>query len=157
MNTKLFSKIVVPVDGSENSRHAAKYAIDIGSRYNSQVILMNIIYSPLNTEYSNLSGFVTPSQIERLAEKAKDEAEKEFEKIIKDNKENIDFDKADVKTEVVSTSISVYSTILEYVKKEDVDLIVMGSRGRTGLKKILLGSTSSGVVTYAECPVMIIK
>jgi nucleotide-binding universal stress UspA family protein len=36
-------------------------------------------------------------------------------------------------------------------------LIVIGSRGRTGFKKMLLGSTASGVVTYATCPVMIVK
>ncbi len=157
MDTKLFSKILVPVDGSENSIQAAKYAIDMGSRYNSQVVLINIIYSPLNTEISNLSGLTTPTQIEHIVEKAKNEAEKYIEKIIQDYKNNINGDDVNIKKEILTTSISVYSTILEYAENEKIDLIVMGSRGITGLKKILLGSTSSGVVTYAHCPVMIIK
>ncbi len=157
MDTQLFSKILVPIDGSDYSIYAAKCAIDIGSKYKSQVTFINIIYSPLNTEFSHLPGLVVPTQIESIAEKAKNEAEKIFEKIIQENNYIIDKFTLEIKKEILSTSISVYNTILEYAKNEKIDLIVMGSRGMTGLKKILLGSTSSGVVTYAECPVMIVK
>jgi nucleotide-binding universal stress UspA family protein len=44
-----------------------------------------------------------------------------------------------------------------YSEKNNVDLIVVGTRGRTGFKKILLGSVAGGVVTYAHCPVLVIK
>ena len=47
--------------------------------------------------------------------------------------------------------------ILEYVEKEDIALIVIGTRGRTGLGKLLLGSVASGVVTYSHCPVLVVK
>jgi nucleotide-binding universal stress UspA family protein len=40
---------------------------------------------------------------------------------------------------------------------KDVDLIVVGTRGKSGFKKLLLGSVASGVVTYAHCPVMVVK
>ena len=51
------------------------------------------------------------------------------------------------------------SAIVEYAKRKNVDLIVIGTRRgtRSGLKKILLGSVTSGVVNYARCPVMIVK
>jgi len=51
------------------------------------------------------------------------------------------------------------SAIVEYAKRKNVDLIVIGTRRRTRseLKKILLGSVTSGVVNYARCPVMIVK
>jgi nucleotide-binding universal stress UspA family protein len=47
--------------------------------------------------------------------------------------------------------------ITNHAEKENADLIIVGTRGRTGFKKILLGSVASGVVAYAHCPVMIIK
>ena len=46
---------------------------------------------------------------------------------------------------------------MEYAERNYIDLIVMGTRGKTGFKRLLLGSTASGVVTYAHCPVLIVK
>jgi nucleotide-binding universal stress UspA family protein len=43
------------------------------------------------------------------------------------------------------------------VEQNNIDIIVMGTRGRSGFKKMLLGSTAVGVLTYAPCPVMIVK
>ena len=47
--------------------------------------------------------------------------------------------------------------ILSFAEKNDVDLIVMGSHGRSGFKKLVLGSIASGVITKSKCPVMIVK
>ena len=47
--------------------------------------------------------------------------------------------------------------ILEFAEEKQIDLIVMGTRGRTGFKKLLLGSTASSVVTYSHCTVMVVK
>ena len=63
----------------------------------------------------------------------------------------------ELKTEVVVSSTSVIAAIVDYAEHENVDLIVIGSRGRSGFKKLLLGSTASGVVTYATCPVLVVK
>ena len=52
---------------------------------------------------------------------------------------------------------SVLNTILEYVEEHNITLIVVGTRGRSGIKKMLLGSVASGLVTYASCPVLVIK
>jgi nucleotide-binding universal stress UspA family protein len=46
---------------------------------------------------------------------------------------------------------------VEYAEEHKIDLIVIGTKGRSGIKKMLLGSTASGVVTYAHCPVMVVK
>lgn len=53
--------------------------------------------------------------------------------------------------------MSVEAAIIEYAEEQHVDLIVMGTRGKSGLKKLLLGSIASAVVTYAGCPVMVVK
>jgi nucleotide-binding universal stress UspA family protein len=62
-----------------------------------------------------------------------------------------------VKTDVISDFTSVTKDILEYAKANKVDIIVVGSRGMTGFKKLLVGSVASGVVTYSECPVVVVK
>ncbi|MGZ5501667.1 MAG: universal stress protein, partial [Nitrososphaeraceae archaeon] len=51
-----------------------------------------------------------------------------------------------VSTRVILTGIAVYGEIIQYAEKENIDLIVIGTRGRSGIKKLLLGSTASGVV-----------
>ena len=52
---------------------------------------------------------------------------------------------------------SAVSEIIEFAERKKIDLIIMGTKGRTGFKKILLGSVASGVVTYAHSPVLIIR
>jgi nucleotide-binding universal stress UspA family protein len=58
---------------------------------------------------------------------------------------------------VPTTSSSTPAAIVNYAEQNNIDLIVMGTRGRSGFKKMLLGSTALGVLTYAHCPVMIVK
>ena len=58
---------------------------------------------------------------------------------------------------VPTTSSSTSAAILNYAEQNNIDLIVMGTRGRSEFKKMLLGSTALGVLTYAHCPVMIVK
>lgn len=62
-----------------------------------------------------------------------------------------------VKTEVITGITSVVREIVEYAENKKVDTIVIGSRGMTGFKKMLLGSVASGVVTYSHCPVLVVK
>ena len=69
------------------------------------------------------------------------------------NNNNIRF-----KSEIIEDPTSkVRSAIVDYAEREVVDLIVIGTRGRTGFKKMLSGSVASDVVTYAHCPVMVVK
>ena len=58
---------------------------------------------------------------------------------------------------VPTTSSSTRAAIVTYAEQNNIDIIVMGTRGRSGFKKMLLGSTALGVLTYAHCPVMIVK
>src|SRR5215510_7284705 len=62
-----------------------------------------------------------------------------------------------LKTQVVVSPLSIIGSIVQYAEHENIDLIVVGTRGRSGFKRLLLGSTASGIVTHAHCPVMVVR
>jgi nucleotide-binding universal stress UspA family protein len=61
------------------------------------------------------------------------------------------------KSDVLQDRPSIVEAILDYSKSEGADLIVTGTRGRGGFKKLLMGSVSSGIVSHAECPVLTVR
>jgi nucleotide-binding universal stress UspA family protein len=126
-----FSKILVAIDGSETSINAAGYAIAMAKKDNAQLIVLTVI----------------------VKENDKVEAQQWFDKIGKKAQEN----NIQLKTEIIDIPMSVEGAILNYAESENVDLIVIGTRGRSGITKMLLGSVASEVVTYATCPVMVVK
>lgn len=144
-----FSKILVAIDGSEASMDAADYAIQMAREYNSELIALHVILSDLT-----IFGPNPPRHINEL----KQEAQKYLDKIRE--KSNFDSNNSDKKiplrTELIA-SASAVGGIVGFAEKENTSLIVIGTRGRSGFKKLLLGSVAAGVVTYAHCPVMIIK
>ncbi len=149
-----FKKILAAIDGSSLSMKAAEFAIDVAQRYGSKLTILHVSYSQSGFAYtSEMSGLITPSTLSDLSNKAKREAEKWFDEIIQKSKDR----NIEVKTDAVFTAISVVEAIISYSEKENIDLIVIGSKGHSGLKKLIVGSVASGIVTYAHCPVMIIK
>ena len=52
---------------------------------------------------------------------------------------------------------TIVGEIVDFAERNNIDLIVIGTKGRTGFKKVLLGSVASGVVTYAHCPVLVVR
>ena len=63
-----------------------------------------------------------------------------------------------INTEMVETSsVSAADAIIRYAQEKDVDLIVVGTRGRSGMSKALLGSVASKIVTYSPCSVLVVR
>ena len=142
------------MDGSESSMKAADYAVMLAKQNGAQLIALNVIVSQLGYEYSaGAFGLVTPNAIKNVLDKSKQEAQKWFDDIGKNAVAN----GVKLSTEVVASPTSVVPAIMDYAEKNIVDLIVVGTRGRSGFTKLLLGSVASGVVTYASCPVMVVK
>jgi nucleotide-binding universal stress UspA family protein len=134
---------------------AVDYAINIAKKYESELIALHVLYSQIGFAFytETATGLITPNSINELTEQAKKEAEKWFDEI----QEKCKNAKLQVKTEAVITAISVVEAIISYSEKENVDLIVIGSRGRSAFRKLILGSAASGIMTFAHCPVMVIK
>ena len=143
--------ILVPVDGSEWSFRAEKYAIKIAKMSDAQIVCVHAIVSLPATAYSNLNAGVLVPQ---YMEEAKKEAQKWFDEIDAIAK------KAGVvglSTEIMLDVVSVADVLMSYAERNNVDLIVIGTKGRTGLKKFVLGSVASGVVSHAKCPVLVVR
>ena len=87
-------------------------------------------------------------------EEIKDKVESWFDKVRDMAKAE---DVADVKTEIFIDVKSVIESIIDYASRKNIDLIVIGTRGRTGLKRFLMGSVANGVVQHAHCPVLLVR
>ena len=150
-----FKKILAAIDGSQKSMTAADYAISIASaaeKYNSELILLHVIPSEAKFGHSSgIFGVVPPKLMERMEQ----EAHKWFEKI-KDKIDNT-YSAITISTEVISTGASPQVAIVEYAENKNIDLIVVGTRGMSGLRKLLLGSVALGVIKYSHCPVLVVK
>lgn len=148
MNVGKFSKIMVAIDGSQMSMKAAEYGIAMAKKDNAKLVVISVIYTPASTfTYTKQAWF------DEFLKKAKDESAKWFYKIKKNAAEN----GVQVKAETVEELYSVPAAIVKYAENENADLIIMGSTGKTGFKRLLLGSVANDVVIHSPIPVMIIK
>ena len=151
-----FSKILVAIDGSDHAMKAAQYAIDLAKDNKAQLIALAVL-DITKIGYAASAFIASPMHgLDELEEKRK-EANQWLDKVgkltasQKTNNNNTQFKSQ------IEESMSVTGTIVDYAENQNIDLIVVGSRGRSGFKKLLLGSIASTVVTYATCPVLVIK
>ena len=153
MAQQKISKIVVPIDGSKKSMEAADYAVNMAERYGSEVSVVHVINIDQYLQSLGLYRLSYPDSLKKKIERAKVQAQRWFTKITTD----ADRRKVRVKTDVIDSPLSTVAAIVNYADREKADLIVIGTRGRSGVSKMLLGSVASGVVTYAPCPVLVVK
>ena len=154
---KQFSKILVAIDGSDHSMKAAEYAIDLARANKAQLIALTVL-DITKIGYAASAFIASPMHgLDELEQKRK-EAQEWLDKVArltsshqKDNDDDIQFKSQ------IEESMSVAGTIVEFAENQNIDLIVVGSRGRSGFTKLLLGSIASRIVTYASCPVLVIK
>jgi nucleotide-binding universal stress UspA family protein len=142
-----FSKVLVAIDGSTESMAAVDRAIRIAKNDDAELIAFNAIQLPV-------MGYYNPGVLDSVLDKGTTEADNWFRDIERRTREAT---VTKVKTQTVRSSSSPSSEILSYAEKENVDLIVMGTKGRGQMKKMLLGSSASGVVMNASCTVMVVR
>ncbi len=137
-NSKIqMRKILVPIDSSEYSLDAAKYAIRIAKDEKAQLFCIHVITPQI--QY----GYAAAATDGQYYDDIKDKVESWFDKV-KDMAKAEDI--ADVKTEIFIDVKSVIESIIDYASRRNIDLIVIGTRERTGLKRFLMGSIANGVV-----------
>jgi nucleotide-binding universal stress UspA family protein len=151
--TMAFSRIMVGVDGSKESVKAADYAIAIAKSHNAELIAINVLTSDIGYAYSSPGVERPPLTIKEIILLAQDEVKKWFDDI----KEKADKSGVRSRSQIIMAKKSTVSSMLDYVEEQNINLIIVGTRGRSGIKKMLLGSNASGLVTYASCPVLVVK
>ncbi|MDD2494012.1 MAG: universal stress protein [Tissierellia bacterium] len=151
-------KILVPVDGSNASINAVKKAIEIARKYNYSIKLISIVKSMDNKRNENLWSSVDGSIIvenEELNKNYEKRNKENFEKLLNSIVSKLDFNGIKVELDVLLGE--PYSIITETAKKENFDLIIMGSRGFSKIKRFFVGSVTQRVISEAPCPVLVIR
>ncbi len=146
-------RILVPVDGSPNSHRAAEVAINLAADYEAEITFLSVIPAP-KFSYGAAAVLGTPGiGLDKYYEYAETESENLLEGMVQLAKTR----QISAKGEVVKSSESTVQSIVDQAKECKADLIVIGTRGLSSFRKMLIGSVSSGVLTYAECPVLVVR
>ena len=144
----MFKHILVPVDGSSTANQALEKAASIAQAFKSAVTVVCVIdlYA-----FVGLGGEVAYGQAEYL-----DAATAEAHLAINNARLFFDTSGLAVTTTVLEGQV-IYKSILEAADSAQADLIVMGSHGRKGLEKLVLGSVAAQILSHTHLPVMIVR
>ena len=134
-------KILIALDGSSNSDFALEQALSMANMCNGMLYAITVID-------------VYPKQIEGTPG-AKEEMEKEAQELLQKVEAKAKEMNIPVET-IVHWGRNPHESILNDCQEKGVDLIVLGTHGRTGLKKFFLGSVAQKVVGYSRCPVLVV-
>lgn len=142
----MFKKILVPTDASEYSRRALKMALELARSVQAEVVLLHVSYTPqAYWGYTISYGItVTQEQLDQNGELALDAT-----------LTGIDSEQVVIHKRVESGH--PVTIIVDQIKKENIDLVIMGSHGYGAIAGSVLGSVSQRVLQRASCPVLIIK
>jgi nucleotide-binding universal stress UspA family protein len=143
------NRILVPTDFSEFSKPAMDHGCAIAARFSAQLHLLHVVPDPamLVPEAAAFSVESMQAQTDSMVA----EAQAELQKLPSDGWD----DGQPVVREVrVGTA---FMEIIEYAREKEIDLIVIGTHGRSGLMHILMGSVAERIVRKAPCPVLTVK
>ncbi|MGC9106318.1 MAG: universal stress protein [Thermoprotei archaeon] len=142
----MFRRIVVAFDGSDHATRALDVAINLAKAFNSRLDVIEVVdtaallgmgFAPIPSEVINQIYNKTKTDLENARKRAEASGLK------------------DVNTEILEGDPA--TSIIEYASKNGADLIVMGSRGLSTFKRIVLGSVSAKVVQESRIPVLVVK
>lgn len=143
----MFSNILLPYDGSSFAEHAFNVALDVARKYDSKIYLLSCM------DKIAFRGWYTDSSFSNTIIKKQTKAIKERLAVLESKTKNANIQS----TSHILVATSIAKEIVSFAKSHKIDLIVMGSHGRTGLDKFLLGSVTNGVSQRAHCPVLITR
>ncbi|MBT8146473.1 MAG: universal stress protein [Gammaproteobacteria bacterium] len=147
---KAVNHILVPTDGSEDACKAAAFAGGLARALKARVSLLLVL--PEDSILHNAWGVGAESDVEEIRNMLEKQArENELPKTIES------LGDLDVKPELITSWGHPADEISRFAREHKVDLIVVGSHGRTGIKRAFLGSVSQAVANQAPCAVTIVK
>ena len=148
----MYKKILLPTDGSENAERAADHAFRFGSRSGAEIIVLTVIETP------RFAG-IRSTERDQLRNKLEQEGQKSFDRI--SNKlsgfSTLGKCQKEVRLTFKFKEGAPADTILKSIDEEGIDLVVMGTSGRRGLDRFLLGSVAENTMRSAPCPVLVVR
>ena len=139
----MYNKILVPTDGSEFAKKAQQHALFLASVSGAEIIAVSV------TENNFVNGLPLDDEVYQLNQILKERSEENLKEFDKLNEE-------DLKVTHVVREGSPARVILEVADEEAVDLIVMGSSGKSGFDRFIMGSVADKVVNSAKCAVLVV-
>ncbi|MDG6903084.1 MAG: universal stress protein [Nitrososphaerota archaeon] len=145
-----FKSVVVAYDGSKDADKAVAVACSIAAKYGSKVAILHVFRSP-STVYAPGPGMPIPDfgDLESAAEQV-------GKGVLTRGLAVASKAGVTAKGELIE-SPSAVEAIVTFASQERADLIILGTRGMTGFKKLVLGSVSTGVVSHAHCAVLVVR
>lgn len=143
MSTQHF---LVPIDFSPSAEHALDYAITLGSKVQARLTLLHVIHAmPLGvTDMGTALPYTYLQELEA-------EITQSMENYLKQVQD------AGLEGEIVIVHGIPFDEIVQAAKTKSIDLIIMGTHGRTGLSHLFLGSVAEKVIRLAPCPVLVTR
>ena len=145
-----FDRIMVAFDGSGDSAKAVRVASELAAKFGSTVTVVHVFAPPILV-YGSIAG-VPMLNYSALDDAARVDAHKTLSRGVQMAKDN--------GTRASGELLEAQSTVqalVEFAANEKTNLIVVGTRGMSGFKKLVMGSVSSGLVTHAGCPVLVVR
>ena len=140
-------RIAIAVDGSENSLRAVREAVTISNalKQTPELLLLNVHLSAL---ISPVAKGIDRHQIEQYMDQIAEEELKDAKKILAE---------AGLSFTVIKGHGEVAATILDIVKKQNLDLLVVGGKGRSSISDLILGSVTTKLISHSPVPVLVVK
>jgi nucleotide-binding universal stress UspA family protein len=139
--------ILFPTDFSEGSSQALQYAVDMTKKYGARLYVVHVIY-----DIAKATGWYVPHvSMDQMYKDIEEGAKKELERF---GVEELSGLKNLERSVVMGVP---HEEIINFAKKNKIDIIVMGTHGRKGIDRILFGSTAAQVVRFAPCPVLTVR
>jgi nucleotide-binding universal stress UspA family protein len=142
-------KILLPTDFSGCANYALPYAASIARATGARVVCLHVVEPVVPAV--GYSGLADPMPVADISEQLEDSAERELPRLTDCEELN------GLEVEEVIVHGDAAAEIVRVAGERDVDLIVISSHGRTGLGRMIFGSTAEAVVRHAGCPVLVVK
>lgn len=144
--------ILVPTDFSEHANNALDLAVQIAKKNDAKIHVVNVIEGIRNFSFNTMGEAESVMGEEAfIVQKLIDQVKERLARLI----EKDEYESVAIETEVEMGS--AYESISKVIAKHEADLLVMGTRGMSGLEEVLIGSNTEKVVRYSKCPVITVK
>jgi nucleotide-binding universal stress UspA family protein len=145
---KKIRRIMHPTDFSRASSAAFRRAVDMAKANTAELLLVHVITSvvPIMTD-----GYVSPRVYEDLEAAARADGQKQMDKLVRKARQ------AGARVKGLLLEGVPHERIAQAARSKKADMVVMGTHGRTGFAKLVLGSVASRVLTVAPCPVLTVR